>query len=49
MGGTGADNDTGARRNLKVFKDKLMSETEFDSLSSTDYELDTIYYIYEET
>lgn len=48
MGGTGADNAAGARENLEVFKDVLMSEEEFNNLNETDYQLNTIYYIYEE-
>lgn len=48
MGGTGADSAEGARENLEVFKDVLISETEFNNLRESDYKLNTIYYIYEE-
>lgn len=48
MGGTGADNAAGARDNLEVFKDELISETDFNSLGENDYKTNTIYYIYEE-
>lgn len=48
MGGTGADNVITARENLEIFKDVLISETEFDALQDSDYQTNTIYYIYEE-
>lgn len=49
MGGTGASNTIKARENLEIFKDVLISEAEFDALQDSDYQTNTIYYIYEET